>query len=287
MGLVRIAQVGAVQFAQRVARHPAGGGVGRTGQNLAGAGDGRLTGLRTALTDLAQRPVDGFLDEIALIRRGGENERKELLEIRVGTVLGVDGQPRQGGKGCPADKFFLACSPGVDFLVRIRGAVKQAEADLVAHVPRVEFRDPGVHLLRRNLTRVLDQRRQNARLMQSALPQFQRQSVTMDAARAIARRAGIERPSGLAGLTPKRAMPATAAGLACACSAASISSAEGTGLAGIDPFQIGAIREAFAHDGDGLRIGVHQHKAAAQFQAGRSGGARPGKEIQDGISGVG
>src|SRR5581483_12037521 len=64
------------EFAQCVVRDPAGGG--RVNQpDAPGLGNGGAPQARVALADLPQRPVDGFLHEIALVGRLAPDDGKE------------------------------------------------------------------------------------------------------------------------------------------------------------------------------------------------------------------
>ena len=125
------------QLAQRVARDPAraarggvaavggGAGVGR-GEDGLGRVDRRRVQRRVALADVAQRPVDGLLHEVAVVAglapdtaRG--SRRKRSSEAR----LVVDGERGRRGERRALDPLLVARRPFAHFVVGERRLVEE------------------------------------------------------------------------------------------------------------------------------------------------------------------
>src|SRR5262245_26526036 len=89
----------------------------------------------------------------------------------------MHGRPRHRRQSGPPLELGLSSGPLDRLVERERRAIEQVAADSVAHVPRVEARDPRVHLLFRDERGIVDQRREDARLVDPRGPQGGRELV--------------------------------------------------------------------------------------------------------------
>jgi len=53
-----------------------------------------------------------------------------------------------------------------------------------------------------------------------------------------------------------------------------------------DPLNVALTSKAHLHGLDGLRVVIYQNESAAQFEAGRAGGAAAGEEVKHDVAGV-
>ena len=114
-----------------------------------------------SFADLAQGPVDGFFHKIAFVGRGLLDERQQGDEGGIGLLFGVHRKGREQGEGGAACELGFALGPFAHLGKGVGAVTKRVEAHLVAHVPAVEGRDPGVHELGGELLRIGDERGQD------------------------------------------------------------------------------------------------------------------------------
>jgi hypothetical protein len=133
------------QFPQRIGGDPA-----RASRvdlaNFPGGSDCGPVQARVALADLPQRPVNGFLHEVALVDGLALDAGQEFPEPRVWRLLVVNSEHRHQGKSRPLDEFFLVFAPFVRFAVREGRFCEQVQAAAVADSPGIDRPRPALHL---------------------------------------------------------------------------------------------------------------------------------------------
>ena len=77
---------------------------------------------------------------------------------------------RQGARRRRGARTRAVFRPLRDLLFHMRRADEELAGHLIAQVPGIEFRHPGVHLRRRHLLRLIDERGEDARLVHAARP---------------------------------------------------------------------------------------------------------------------
>ena len=128
-----------------------------------------------ALADLPQRPAGALAHQRPLVIRCCGDERHQRGEAVVSGALVVHGLNGDQGEARPFDERLAAADPLDGLLIRQWAAAEQVHAHLIAHVPGVEVGDPPLHLGRVDLRRVVDQARQDPRLVHTRVPQPERQ----------------------------------------------------------------------------------------------------------------
>ena len=178
----------AAQLAQGITRHPAGTtrsrvlGVSRRlricirNDRLRRADRRRVEGC-VPLADVAQRPVDGLLDEVAPVARLAPHERQDLEKRPIAGLLVLHRQRRSRGEGGAFDPRILRSAPLLHLVVCVGRLVEEVGRHLVAQIPRVERRRPVVHLRRRHQLGVVHHAGQNPRFVSAGLPERQREAV--------------------------------------------------------------------------------------------------------------
>jgi len=167
-----------LQFSQGIGRNPAGG----SGVNF---GDGFCLGDRStaeadaAFADLAQRPVDGFPYEVAVIGRLASDHGQEFAKNVVGQVFSPDGCAGHEYEAGAFHKLRPLSGPLQRFLDGERHVWENFATDLVADVPGVEVACPAVGLGAANLGRIFNQGGENSRFVDFAGPEFERKRMVL------------------------------------------------------------------------------------------------------------
>src|SRR5262245_42532782 len=158
------------QFPERVLPHPPRRGV-RGSREAAGERDRGRVEVRVAPSDPAQGPGHGLLHEVPLVGRRPLDKRQAPEERGVLGTLVVERDAREEREPGALLELGAAPRPLLDLPEGVGRAVEQVEAGRVDDRPTVEVPAPAVHLLGRDEGRVVDERREEARLVPPGLPE--------------------------------------------------------------------------------------------------------------------
>jgi mRNA-degrading endonuclease RelE of RelBE toxin-antitoxin system len=138
-----------------------------------------LSQMSIALSDLAQRPVDGFFHKITLIGRILFDEGKKWQKGFIWCGFVMNGQFCHHHKARSAHKLRLSLTPLTGFLVRKRRFIEQIPTHLIADIPRVKGTHPRLYLLLAHALRLSYHRGENPCLMQTRVPELQGELVIL------------------------------------------------------------------------------------------------------------
>jgi hypothetical protein len=160
------------------------GGSRVLGANTLRAGDGLRTKRGVSLADIAQRPVHGFTDKVAIVESVLLDQRQCVEKQLVAGRLVMHRNCGECGKRRTPHKFAVFRRPVADLLPGVRSAIEQIAATGIADVPGGELASPPVHGRASDLERTADQTRSDAGIVDMRCPElFREWLVAPDASR--------------------------------------------------------------------------------------------------------
>ena len=169
-----------------------------------------------ALADVAQRPIDGLADKVAIVEGVSFDESESFQEDIVGGGFVVDRKAGDGGEGRRGARTRACWGPFGDFgqAYGVRSNRQQQQASQTSQESK--SRGPAVHGGAGDGSGVADQSRQDAGVFDPAVQSSSASAWFVPMLRASLRSCGTLRPSRLVVSIPKPAIPSRREGSATA-----------------------------------------------------------------------
>jgi len=132
-----------------------------------------------SFSDIAERPVHGFFDEVAVVAGFAADDFEHAQKLFVGRGFVLVGEIGDQRKRCAFYEFFFTAAPLDGFFPRRRSVNEKITAGSVHNIPGIKIARPAFHLRGGNFFGFANHSGQTFRFVNSARPQLIREIVIL------------------------------------------------------------------------------------------------------------